>query len=89
MLYFPRAWLSVGRAARLCHMMNLHRLDGAGFDVKEMMPSAMNWAELEERRRVFWAVFVQDRYQSLGSGWPSIIDERDVRLFLPCGETSC
>ncbi|EXJ56395.1 hypothetical protein A1O7_06738 [Cladophialophora yegresii CBS 114405] len=86
MLYFPRAWLSVGRAVRLCHMMNLHRLDGAGFDVKEMLPSAMDWAELEERRRVFWAVFVHDRYQSLASGWPSVIDERDIATNLPASE---
>lgn len=79
MLYFPRAWLSIGRAARLCQMMNLHNLDGAGPDVKEMLPSPANWVELEERRRVFWAVFVQDRYLSIGSGWPTIIDERDVQ----------
>jgi len=78
-LYFPRAWLNVGRAVRLCHMMNLHRLDDrTELEVKETLSSPMNWLELEERRRVFWAVFVQDRYQSISSGWPMIIDERDV-----------
>ena len=78
-LYFPRAWLSVGRAVRLCQMMGLHRLDGVGLDVKETLSSPADWTELEERRRTFWVVFVQDRYSSIGSGWPTIIDERDVR----------
>lgn len=77
-LYFPRAWLSVGRAARLCHMMNLHRLDGIGLNVKETLPSSTTWIEQEERRRTFWGVFVHDRYQSIASGWPTIFDERDV-----------
>lgn len=78
-MYFPRAWLSVGRAVRLCHMMNLHRLDGEGLVVRETLASPMTWLELEERRRVFWGVFVMERYQSIASGWPTIIDERDVR----------
>ena len=59
-------------------MMGLHRLDGVGLDVRETLPSPTNWTELEERRRTFWAIFVQDRYASIGSGWPTIIDERDV-----------
>jgi hypothetical protein len=86
MMYFPRAWLSVGRAVRLCHMMNLHRVDGGDVEVKETLSSATSWVDLEERRRVFWAVFVQDRYQSVGSGWPTIIDERDVSLILDSSE---
>ncbi|KAK4947863.1 hypothetical protein LTR10_013371 [Elasticomyces elasticus] len=86
-MYFPRAWLNVGRAVRLCQMMNLHRLDDpTKIDVKETLSSPMNWLELEERRRVFWAVFVQDRYQSISSGWPMIIDERDVTTALPSSE---
>ena len=79
MSLFPRAWLNVGRAVRLCHVINLHRVDGTGLDVKEMLPTAWSWAEMEERRRVFWAIFILDRYQSVGSGWPTAIDERDVR----------
>lgn len=89
MLYFPRAWLSVGKGVRLCQMMNLHRLDGTGLDTREMLPTSLSWVELEERRRVFWAVFVQDRYLSLASGWPTIIDERDVGMILSIRSTAC
>jgi Fungal specific transcription factor domain len=78
-MYFPRAWLSVGRAARMAQMMMLHRLDGAGLDVKQCLPPPKDWIEREERRRTFWTAFCEDRYASIGTGWPMTIDERDVR----------
>ena len=77
-MYFPRAWLSSGRAVRLSQMMQLHRLDGAGLDVKQCLPPPKDWTEREERRRTFWMCFAVDRYASIGTGWPMIIDERDV-----------
>lgn len=78
MMYFPRAWMSCGRATRLCQMMGLHRLDGAGLDVKQCLPPPRDWTEREERRRTFWMAFCQDRYASIGTGWPMTIDEQDV-----------
>jgi hypothetical protein len=77
-MYFPRAWLSAGRAVRLGQMMQLHRLDGAGLDVKQCLPPPKDWTEREERRRTFWMSFAIDRYASIGTGWPMTIDERDV-----------
>jgi hypothetical protein len=77
-MYFPRAWLSVGRAVRLAQMMQLHRLDGIGLDVKQCLPPPKDWTEREERRRTFWMAFCADRYASIGTGWPMSIDERDV-----------
>jgi hypothetical protein len=32
--------------------------------------------EREERRRVFWGSFAIDRYSSVGTGWPILIDEK-------------
>lgn len=78
-MYFPRAWLSSGRATRLAQMMQLHRLDGVGLDVKQCLPPPKDWTEREERRRTFWMAFCVDRYASIGTGWPMTIDERDVR----------
>jgi hypothetical protein len=79
-MYFPRAWLSSGRATRLAQMMQLHRLDGAGLDVKQCLPPPKDWTEREERRRTFWMAYCIDRYASIGTGWPMTIDERDVSL---------
>lgn len=75
---FPRAWMSAGSSSRLAIMMGLHRQDGMGGDVKQSLPSARDWTEKEERRRTFWMAFCQDRYASIGTGWPMAIDERDV-----------
>lgn len=80
LMYFPRAWVSAGRAIRLAQMMGLHRQDGVGLDVKQCLPPPRDWTEREERRRAFWMTFCVDRYASIGTGWPVLIDEKDVRL---------
>lgn len=80
MMYFPRAWLSSGKASRLSVMLGLHRQDGVGLDVKQCLSPARDWTEREERRRAFWASFCQDRYASVGTGWPMAIDEKDVSV---------
>ncbi|EOD46081.1 putative binuclear zinc transcription factor protein [Neofusicoccum parvum UCRNP2] len=82
-MYFPRAWISAGRAVRMAQMMNLHKLDGAGLDVKQCLPPPKDWTEREERRRTFWMCFNVDRYASIGTGWPMTMDERDIATNLP------
>jgi hypothetical protein len=76
-MYFPRAWLSAGRAVRLAQMMQLHKLDGT--QGEPFAPPPEGWAELEEQRRTFWMAFCLDRYTSILAGWPMTIDEHDVR----------
>lgn len=78
LMYFPRAWMSTGRAVRLSQMMGLHRLDGTALEVKQCLPAPRDWIELEERRRTFWIAFCLDRYASIGTGWPLSIEEKDV-----------
>ncbi|KAJ4341891.1 hypothetical protein N0V87_001556 [Didymella glomerata] len=85
-MYFPRAWLSAGRAVRLAQMMQLHRLDGAGLDVKQCLPPPKDWTEREERRRTFWMCFAMDRYASIGTGWPMIIEEKDIMTNFPASD---
>ncbi|KAI0508508.1 fungal-specific transcription factor domain-containing protein [Xylaria bambusicola] len=86
MMYFPRAWMSTGAAVRLAQMIGLHRIDGNGLDVKQCLPPPRDWTEREERRRTFWMAFCQDRYASIGTGWPMTVDERDIMTNLPASE---
>ncbi|EPE09204.1 c6 transcription factor prf [Ophiostoma piceae UAMH 11346] len=86
MMYFPRAWMSTGQAVRLSQMIGLHRLDGSGLEVKQCIPPPRDWTEKEERRRTFWMAFCEDRYASIGTGWPMTVDERDISTILPCSE---
>jgi len=85
-MYFPRAWMTCGRATRIAQLMGLHRQDRMGLDVKQTMPPPKDWIEREERRRTFWMAFCQDRYASIGTGWPMAIDERDILTNLPSSE---
>ncbi|KAM0501414.1 hypothetical protein ACHAP8_004402 [Fusarium lateritium] len=41
----------------------------------------LTWAELEERRRIFWGVFAADSHCCISTGWPTLIDTDDVCLF--------
>ncbi|KAK2799664.1 hypothetical protein FQN51_006796 [Onygenales sp. PD_10] len=86
MMYFPRAWNSTGKSMRLAMMLGLHRQDGVGLDVKQCLPPPRDWTEREERRRTFWVSFCQDRYASVGTGWPMMCDERDVLTNLPASD---
>lgn len=78
LMYFPRAWMSTGRAVRLAQMMGLHRVDGGGAEVKLCLPPPRDEIEREERRRTFWTAFCLDRYASIGTGWPMSVEEKDV-----------
>jgi hypothetical protein len=86
-MHFPRAWLRVGRVVRLSQMITLHRMDTEMFRVEKCLPPAKDFIEQEERRRTFWLTFCLDRYATTGSGWPMIIDERDVGL--TCAKVPC
>jgi len=86
MMYFPRAWMSCGRATRIVQLMGFHRQDRVGLDVKQTVAPPKDWIEREERRRTFWLSYCQDRYASVGTGWPLMIDERDILTNLPASE---
>lgn len=81
-MYFPRAWMSTGKAARFAVMMGLNRVDGSGLDVKQCMNPPKDWIDREERRRTFWMCFCEDRYASIGTGWPMSLEEADVSATL-------
>lgn len=85
-MYFPRAWMSCGRAAKLSFLLGVNRLDRVGMEVKQALPPPKDWIEKEERRRTFWLAYCEDRYASIGTGWPMSIDERDIFTNLPASE---
>lgn len=59
---FPSAYLSVGHCAKLCLAMGLHDKRNA----TQLLPKADTWNEVEERRRLWWAVLLLDRFLHLG-----------------------
>ncbi|XHG03615.1 hypothetical protein AWENTII_006916 [Aspergillus wentii] len=60
---YPAAWMTVGACARLAELLGV----SPGKDSMKIMSPATTWTELEEKRRVWWAIYVLDRIISLGS----------------------
>ncbi|TGO26391.1 hypothetical protein BPAE_0060g00060 [Botrytis paeoniae] len=60
---YPVAYLTVGHCARLGHAIGLHRQRQA----PQMLPTPDTWREAEERRRVWWAIIILDRYVNIGN----------------------
>lgn len=48
------------------------------------MEPARTWTEQEERRRVFWCVFLLDRFCSITMGWSPSLKSLDVHQRMPC-----
>lgn len=48
------------------------------------LPRCRSWSETEERRRVFWNIFIMDRFCSIATGWNFSLTSADVKRRLPC-----
>lgn len=79
-MWFTRAAMSTARCIKLIHMMGLHRLDdpNAAAELAPTIAPPRDWAELEERRRVFWGAYCVDSHASISTGWPSLVDMSEV-----------
>ncbi|KAI8649431.1 hypothetical protein NCS56_01491400 [Fusarium sp. Ph1] len=69
-------WLKIGLAVRISQDLQLMQ------EPDNSLPPA----EQEERRRVFWSVFLLDRLVSCGESRPLAIQEEDCHVQLPCDE---
>ena len=72
------AWLKIGLSVRLAQ------------DLKLMMESGTHLSvlEQEERRRVFWSIYLLDKLVSCGRSRPPAIFDASCRLLLPCDEAT-
>ncbi|CAH0057292.1 unnamed protein product [Clonostachys solani] len=96
-----RAWPIIGSMTRSVQYL---QLSVESEDTKQRnsfltslptLPDPENWVEEEERRRVFWNIFILDRFCSVTTGWNNSLTATDVSRRLPvCGgkwynETPC
>ncbi|KAF7557746.1 hypothetical protein G7Z17_g498 [Cylindrodendrum hubeiense] len=70
------AWVKIGLAVRISQDLRL-MLDH---------PTSIGVAEREERRRVFWSVYMLDRLASCARARPPAVLEASCHLSLPCDE---
>lgn len=84
----PRSWSIVSSATRIVEQLGLSveeddednniLLNRIGFLDKSKSPS-----EREERRRIFWALFLMDRFCSVTTGWNTSMMSSTIRRRLP------
>ncbi|KAF5575091.1 uncharacterized protein FSUBG_13954 [Fusarium subglutinans] len=87
-----KAWPVIGSLTRTVEYMGLsletevyQRKRGLLSD-RSSLAEPRDWLEEEERRRIFWNVFILDRISSIIKGWSPGIDSVDIRRRLPiCG----
>ncbi|KAI1370951.1 fungal-specific transcription factor domain-containing protein [Hypoxylon crocopeplum] len=86
----PSAWSIVGSMTRTVEQLQLSVEEDDQPSTKVMikrmtfLPPARSWSEREERRRVFWNIFLMDRFCSIATGWNFSLTSADVRMRLPC-----
>ncbi|KAF8861877.1 hypothetical protein BDZ45DRAFT_586331 [Acephala macrosclerotiorum] len=49
-----------------------------------LLDAPSSWTEVEQRRRLFWNVFLLDRFCSVTTGWSTSLTSDDVHRKLPC-----
>ncbi|KAJ6051196.1 hypothetical protein N7499_010559 [Penicillium canescens] len=80
---YPAAFLSVGACARYAH--------GLGINVSRTVPTrkVLTLVEVEERRRVWWAIVILDRFVSIGCpGRPFVTADPRLDDFLPADDAA-
>ncbi|KAF5974252.1 hypothetical protein FCOIX_8388 [Fusarium coicis] len=89
----PSAWSIVGSMSRTVEQLRLSTEEEtqshqsrskALIERVAFLPPASTWAEVEERRRIFWNVFLMDRFCSICTGWNLSLTSVDVTRRLPC-----
>ncbi|CAG8909750.1 unnamed protein product [Penicillium egyptiacum] len=90
----PSSWSIVGSAIGAVNQLQLgveeevlYRPTNSGESLIRRMvflPPSRSWSEAEERRRIFWAVFLMDRFCSVSTGREVSLDSAGLKRRLPC-----
>ena len=89
-----KSWLTLGRAAMLCRLLRLHRMDEASQHPSAQneeiqsgsmfsLPHTKDPVLLEERRRTFWGLYILESYVKTRSGLQCQLGDVKVRNAKP------
>ncbi|TVY68142.1 Citrinin biosynthesis transcriptional activator mrl3 [Fusarium oxysporum f. sp. cubense] len=85
-LLFSRASVSLSKSVRIAQMLGLHRLDSPKQPTDPPLPPPGDFFEVEERRRTWWVIFCSDRFVSGITGWPALVNDKDIETRLPASD---
>ncbi|KJZ77048.1 hypothetical protein HIM_03369 [Hirsutella minnesotensis 3608] len=80
-----RSWALGGQAIRMAFALQLHR----DLDYDPLCAgtrTTLSFVDREIRRRIMWACFLMDRFNSSGSDRPMFIKEQSIKIPLPVEE---
>ena len=78
----PRCWTYTGMGIRMAIELGLHK--EAIFDETPGTILPMEkWYWYETRRKIFWSVFMHDKFSSAATGRPPILDPNDCENMMP------
>ncbi|KAJ5708153.1 hypothetical protein N7488_007954 [Penicillium malachiteum] len=90
----PSSWSIVGSMVGTVEHLQLNVEEDALYGVTNLgetlirrmifLSPSSSWSEAEERRRIFWTVFLMDRFCSISTGWKISLTNNDVKRRLPC-----
>ncbi|CAI2165858.1 8229_t:CDS:2 [Funneliformis geosporum] len=84
----PRAWMYSGMAVRMAQELGLHKVEEDTSESKSSKSSPeYTFIQKEIKRRTFWSCFLLDRFSACALGRPTLIDEDDCDVRLPCNES--
>jgi len=77
----------IGMAIRMAQEIGLHKIDEVPIGAQPAkIKSEALFIQRETKRRTFWACFLLDRYSACAVGRPTLIEEDDCDVRLPCNE---
>lgn len=84
----PRSWSIVASATRIVEQLGLAMEEEDAAQDKLLnrigfLPPAENWTEKESLRRIFWCIFLLDRFCSVATGWNTSLTSTDIKRRLP------
>ncbi|KAH7093166.1 fungal-specific transcription factor domain-containing protein [Paraphoma chrysanthemicola] len=82
-----KAWPLIGMLTRTIDYLQLttepSASHGSLMKPVRLVQTSHDWTELEERRRLFWIIFLLDRFCSITTGWNTSLTADDVHRRLP------
>ncbi|KAF3929253.1 hypothetical protein AA313_de0205579 [Arthrobotrys entomopaga] len=86
-----KSWAYGGMAMRMAYALQLHKEiddDPLGIPTAHSAPprNLISFTDREIRRRLMWACFFMDRFNSSGTSRPQFLDEADIHIQLPIKE---
>ncbi|KAB5578635.1 hypothetical protein GE09DRAFT_1090501 [Coniochaeta sp. 2T2.1] len=81
---YPAAWMTIGACSRYAEILGLPSYK----DTVVILGQAATWTELEERRRVWWGIFILDRVICIGNKRRPFATEPGPNDILPMNDTA-